>query len=139
MKAGKECHQLALPSCDQCRSVGIRTLMRGEYEQFVSIQRVGSPSSLHKLPKEPQLGIKWFNLVHDLVSDSAKQTNSIAMAHLKVSVTLANIIGNIQASHFLTNMHWMGKLYLLIINMMPMPFVNVCFLKIFHIQKRIVL
>lgn len=87
MKAGKECHQLALSSRGQCRSVEIRTLMRGKYEQFVS--------SLSKPPKEPDLGTKWFNLVHDLVSDSAKQMNGIEMSHLKVSVTLANIIGNI--------------------------------------------
>lgn len=50
MKAGKECHQLALSSRGQCRSVGIRTLMRGKYEQFVS--------SLSKPPKEPDLGTK---------------------------------------------------------------------------------
>lgn len=52
------------------------------------------PSSLCK-PKEPDLEIRQFNFIHDLVSDSVKQMNGIEMAYIKVSVTPANIIGNI--------------------------------------------
>jgi len=56
------------------------------------------------------------------------------MAHLKASVTLANRIST--SAHFLTNMNWMGKLYLLIMNMMLMTFINVCFPKILYSLAR---
>lgn len=36
------------------------------------------------------------------------------------------------SAHFLANMNWMGELYLLIMNMMLMPFINVCFPKILY-------
>lgn len=66
------------------------------------------------------------------------------MAHLKVSVTLANTVsashtGNIQASRFLTNMNRTGKLNLLVIHMRLISFVKVCFPKILYIRKEVAL
>lgn len=70
--------------------------------------------------------------------------HDIEMAHLKVSVTLANTIsashtGNVEASHFLTNVNQTGKLDSLVINLMLISFVNVCFPKILYIRKEVAL
>lgn len=55
-------------------------------------------------------------LSSNLVYNLTKQINGIEKAHLKAPITPANRIST--SAHFLTNMNWMGKLYLLIMNMM---------------------
>lgn len=47
-------------------------------------------------------------------------------------------ICNIQASHLLTYVSWMEKLYLLMISMQSMPFVNILFPKILCILAGLV-